>query len=122
MTTRVSLKSWVKSWVKAWLGPPVLVGRSSAETVVVSGAFTPFECVVPQSEIDDLRRRLRATRWPEDGTVPGRVQGLPLGEVRELCRYWADDYDWRAAERRLNAWPQVMVEIDGLPVHVLHAR
>ncbi len=86
------------------------------------GALTPFECVVPQPEIDDLRRRLRATRWPEDGTVPGRAQGLRLGEVRELCRYWADDYDWRAAERRLNAWPQVLVEVDELSFHVLHAR
>jgi len=88
----------------------------------VGDALIPFECAVPQPEIDDLRRRLRATRWPDDGTVPGRAQGLPLREVRELCRYWADDYDWRAAERRLNAWPQVLVEVDELSLHVLHAR
>jgi pimeloyl-ACP methyl ester carboxylesterase len=88
----------------------------------VSNALTPFECHVPQSDVDDVRRRLRATRWPEDATVPGRVQGLPRDEVRELCRYWAESYDWRAAERRLNAWPQVMVDLDGLPIHVVHAR
>jgi pimeloyl-ACP methyl ester carboxylesterase len=77
--------------------------------------------LVPQSEIDDLRGRLRATRWPDDCTVPGRVQGLPREEVQEHCRYWAESYDWRDAERRLNAWPQAMVEVDDLPIHVVHA-
>ncbi|MGN9908423.1 epoxide hydrolase family protein [Phytohabitans sp. LJ34] len=77
---------------------------------------------VPQSELDDLRDRLRRTRWPEPETVDDWSQGVPLAYLRDLCDHWATGYDWRRAESRLNAIPQLRVEIGGLGIHVLHAR
>src|SRR5579859_472592 len=83
---------------------------------------SPFRIDVPQAELADLRRRLRQTRWPEREPVDDWSQGVPLGYLRELCDYWADGYDWRAAEARLNAWPQFRTEIDGLDIHFIHVR
>ncbi len=85
-------------------------------------AVTRFRVHVPQPEIDDLRERLRRTRWPEPATVDDWSQGVPLAYLRELCTYWADGYDWRAAEARLNSFPQFRTEIDGLGIHFLHVR
>ena len=82
----------------------------------------PFRIDVPDDELADLRDRLRRTRWPEAETVDDWSQGIPLAYTRALCEYWADGYDWRATEARLNAHPQVRTEIDGLDIHVLHAR
>jgi epoxide hydrolase len=81
-----------------------------------------FRIEVPDSELDDLRERLLRTRWPEAETVDDWSQGVPLAYLRELCGYWADAYDWRATERRLNALPQFRTEIDGLGIHFLHVR
>lgn len=86
------------------------------------GETVPFWVEVADEVLDDLRRRLRATRWPEAQTVPDWSQGVPLDWVRDLCRYWADDYDWRATEARLNALPQFRTEVDGLWIHHLHVR
>jgi pimeloyl-ACP methyl ester carboxylesterase len=83
---------------------------------------TPFRIDVPQSTVDDLRDRLRRTRWPEPEPVGDWSQGVPLGRLRELCRHWAAGYDWRATERRLNAIPQCRTDIDGLSIHFLHVR
>ncbi|GLH98180.1 epoxide hydrolase N-terminal domain-containing protein [Phytohabitans aurantiacus] len=66
----------------------------------------PFQVQVPESDLDELRTRLARTRWPEPAPVPGWAQGVPLDVLRDLCRYWAQDYQWRAAEARLNAVPQ----------------
>lgn len=82
----------------------------------------PFRVAVGDEELDDLRRRLLATRWPERETVDDWSQGVPLGYMREICDYWTNEYDWRRAEARLNAFPQVRVEVDGLGFHVIHAR
>ncbi|MBB3087062.1 epoxide hydrolase family protein [Geodermatophilus sabuli] len=82
----------------------------------------PFTVDVPDQAVEDLRRRLRDTRWPEPATVDDWSQGVPLGYLRDLCGYWAEEYDWRARQARFNAVPQVVTEIDGLPVHVLHVR
>jgi hypothetical protein len=65
--------------------------------VTPNPAVTPFRVHVPQAEIDDLRERIRRTRWPEPETVDDWSQGVPLAYLRELCAYWAEDYDWRAA-------------------------
>lgn len=81
-----------------------------------------FRVHVPEADLDDLRTRLLRTRWPEPSPVPDWRQGIPLEVVQELCRYWLEDYDWRATEARLNAWPQYLVDVDGLDIHVLHAR
>ena len=67
----------------------------------------PFLLEVPETELADLRQRLRQTRWPGGARVR-RSQGVPLGHLRDLCGYWADGYDWRAAEARLNALPLIL--------------
>jgi pimeloyl-ACP methyl ester carboxylesterase len=88
----------------------------------VSDAIEAFRLDIPEDELDELRNRLRRTRWPEPETVDDWSQGVPLGYVEDLCRYWAQDYDWRATERRLNALPQFRTTIDGLGIHFLHIR
>ena len=75
----------------------------------------------PQADIDDLRRRLQATRWPEKETVADQTQGVPLATIQELVRYWANDYDFRRFEARLNARPAVP-DRDRRPRHPLHPR
>jgi pimeloyl-ACP methyl ester carboxylesterase len=87
-----------------------------------SVAIRPFRVEVPQAEIDELRRRLRATRWPEKETVRDQSQGVPLAAIQELVRYWATDYDFRRFEARLNAVPQFITEIDGLDIHFIHVK
>jgi pimeloyl-ACP methyl ester carboxylesterase len=88
----------------------------------VAAAITPFHLDVDQAQLDDLRERLRRTRWPRAETVEDWSQGVPLSYVQDLCEYWAEGYDWRKCERRLNAAPQFRTTIDGLDVHFLHAR
>jgi epoxide hydrolase len=88
----------------------------------VSAAITPFRLDVPEEQLEDLRARLALTRWPERETVADWSQGIPLAYVQELCRYWAEAYDWRRAEARLDAIGQFRTEIDGLGIHFLHAR
>ncbi|MDG4787997.1 epoxide hydrolase N-terminal domain-containing protein [Micromonospora sp. WMMD1102] len=84
--------------------------------------ITPYRIEVPEEQLVELRRRLAATRWPEPETVPDWSQGVPLRYLRELCRYWAEAYDWRATEARLNALPQYRTVVDGLGVHFAHVR
>jgi epoxide hydrolase len=81
-----------------------------------------FRIEVPEAELDYLRERLNAVRWPEHETVEDWSQGVPLDYMKELCAYWASAYDWRATEARLNALPQFRTEIDGLGIHFLHVR
>lgn len=82
----------------------------------------PFTVDIEQSELDALRLRLEQARWPETETVDDWSQGVPLEYLQRLCRYWATGYDWRRAESTLNAWPQLRTTIDGLGIHLLHAR
>jgi epoxide hydrolase len=82
---------------------------------------TRFRLAVPETALDDLRNRLRHTRWPEPETVDDWSQGVPLAYLRDLCAYWADGYDWRPTESRLNALSE-RTQIDGLGIHLLHAR
>jgi epoxide hydrolase len=81
---------------------------------------TPFTVEVPEAELDDLRERLDRTRWPDD--LPGPGYGIPGDVLRPLAAYWRDGYDWRAAEARLNAWPQFRTTIDGARIHFAHLR
>ncbi|WP_345761265.1 epoxide hydrolase family protein [Diaminobutyricibacter sp. McL0608] len=85
-------------------------------------SIRPFTVDVSQADVEDLRRRLQATRWPERETVSDQSQGVPLATVQELARYWADDYDMGRFQTRLNAVPQFLTEIDGLDIHFLHVR
>jgi pimeloyl-ACP methyl ester carboxylesterase len=84
--------------------------------------ITPFTIAVPDEALEDLRDRLRRTRWPEPATIPGWSQGVPLDYLRDLCGYWASEYDWRATEARLNSLGQFTAEIDGLPIWFIHVR
>jgi len=82
----------------------------------------PFRVEIPEQALDDLRRRIAATRWPSKELVTDRSQGVQLATVKELARYWITDYDWRACEKKLNALPQFTTEIDGVNVHFIHVR
>jgi microsomal epoxide hydrolase len=82
----------------------------------------PFRVQVPEADLDDLRRRLSNVRWPRELPEVGWTRGVPLGYLRELAEYWRTDYDWRAAEERLNQLPNFVTEIDGARVHFLHVR
>jgi pimeloyl-ACP methyl ester carboxylesterase len=84
--------------------------------------IAPYSVEVPEAELADLRQRLERTRWPPREPVDDWSQGVPLDYLRELCRYWAHDYDWRATEARLNALAQFRTEIDGVGIHFLHVR
>jgi epoxide hydrolase len=85
-------------------------------------AITPFRIAVADDVLDDLKSRLRHTRWPEAEPVEDWSQGVPLTWIREICRYWAEDYDWREREALLNRFAQFVTEIDGLAIHFLHVR
>jgi pimeloyl-ACP methyl ester carboxylesterase len=82
----------------------------------------PFTIAIPQPDVDDLADRLARTRWPDELPGVGWTRGVPLEFLKELAAYWADGYDWRAAEARLNAFPQFTTEIDGQRIHFLHVR
>jgi pimeloyl-ACP methyl ester carboxylesterase len=85
-------------------------------------SIRPFRINVAQSELDDLRGRILATKWPEPETVSDNSQGVPLDLMQDVARYWATDYDWRRCEARLNALPNFMTTIDGLDIHFIHVR
>jgi pimeloyl-ACP methyl ester carboxylesterase len=93
-----------------------------ARAATASDAIRQFNIDVPQAELDELRRRINATRWPERETVTDDSQGVPLAMIQDLARYWATDYDWRKCEAKLNALPQFLTEIDGLNIHFTHVR
>ncbi len=91
-------------------------------TVDTAIEIRPFHVEIPQEQLDELRRRIAATQWPEKETVDDESQGVPLAMMQELARYWATDYDWRNVEATLNALPQFLTEIDGLDIHFIHVR
>lgn len=84
--------------------------------------MTPYRIEIPEAELDDLRRRLAATRWPDPETPDDWSQGIPLNYVKDMCAYWQNEYDWRRRESWLNEMPQFTTEIDGLDFHFLHIR
>jgi pimeloyl-ACP methyl ester carboxylesterase len=91
-------------------------------TVETATDIRTFQVDVPQEQLDDLRRRIEATRWPTKELVDDRSQGVQLATMKELARYWTTDYDWRKAEAKLNALPQFTTEIDGVDIHFIHVR
>jgi len=102
--------------------PPGAGGRSSIATEEDAEAIRPFRVNVSDEELTDLKRRIKATRWPEKETVADQSQGVPLETIQELARYWAADYDWRKTESRINSYPNFITEIDGLDFHFIHVR
>ncbi len=105
----------------AALGIALLAGQgmpvSAGDT-----ALRPFQVHVPDAALVDLRRRIAETRWPDKETVADRSQGIQLGKLQEIVRYWGSDYDWRKVEARLNALPMFMTEIDGVDIHFIHVK
>ena len=82
----------------------------------------PFRVDLSQKDLDDLRQRIGATRWPSKELVDDRSQGVQLTTLQELARYWTTEYDLRRHESRLNALPQFTTQIDGVDIHFIHAR
>lgn len=95
---------------------------TAAVAADVKTAIRPFEFHAPQAELDDLKRRILATRWPEKEPVNDLTQGVPLATMKSLAQYWATDYDWRKVEAKLNSYPQFITEIDGLDIHFIHVK
>src|SRR5512133_3380655 len=93
-----------------------------SSTVDTAVEVRPFHVDIPEDKIDDLRRRIEATRLPSKELVEDRSQGVQLATLQELARYWATEYDWRNAEAKLNAVPQFLTEIDGVEIHFIHVR
>jgi pimeloyl-ACP methyl ester carboxylesterase len=91
-------------------------------TVETSTEITPFQVEIPADQIDDLRERIESTRWPSKELVDDSSQGVRLALLRELARYWLEDYDFGRIEARLNALPQYRTEIDGVQIHFIHVR
>jgi pimeloyl-ACP methyl ester carboxylesterase len=95
---------------------------TAAATKTAADVIRPFLVNFPQAALDDLRRRVAATKWPGRETVADETQGVQLATMQKLASYWAKDYDWRKVEARLNALPQFMTNIDGLDIHFIHVR
>ena len=93
-----------------------------SSTVGTATDIRPFRVAVPQEELDDLRRRIAAARWPSEELVNDRSQGVQSATIQALARYWTSEYDWRRCEARLNALPQFTTEIDGVEIHFVHVR
>jgi pimeloyl-ACP methyl ester carboxylesterase len=98
--------------------PATAADQAKAE----NGSIRPFEVDTPQEDLDDLRRRIAATRWPSEELVEDRSQGVQLATMQALADYWTSDYDWRKCEAKLNALPQFTTEIDGIDIHFIHVR
>ena len=101
-----------------YAGPMSARLREAADDTTIR----PYQFHAPESELDDLRHRIAATRWPDKETVADASQGVQLATIQKLARYWASEYDWRRVESKLNALPQFVTEIDGLDIHFIHVR
>ena len=96
--------------------------QPASEPVSDNIAIRPFQVDFPKNELADLRKRINATRWPEQELVTDGSHGVQLATIQKLANYWQTDYDWHKVEARLNALPQFMTEIDGVDIHFIHVR
>ena len=110
--------------VKAGIVAPFVATswRNAMGSAQASEPIVPFSYRASQGALDDLRRRLVDTRWPERETIDDWSEGVPLDRLRTLVEYWRDSHDWRRAETALNRFPQFRTELDGLGIHFIHAR
>jgi pimeloyl-ACP methyl ester carboxylesterase len=93
-----------------------------SSTIETAAEIRPFHVEIPEERIDDMQRRIEATRWPSKELVEDRSQGVQLEPLQKLARYWVTDYDLGRVEHRLNALPQFTTEIDGIEIHFIHVR
>jgi pimeloyl-ACP methyl ester carboxylesterase len=92
------------------------------EGTMPNDAIRPFRFEAPQADLDDLRKRITATKWPDREQVADATQGVQLATMQKLAQYWANEHDWRKCEARINAVPNFITEIDGLDIHFIHVR
>jgi pimeloyl-ACP methyl ester carboxylesterase len=104
---------------EAYAADAPLVGTTTATQ---DASIRPFKIEVPQAQLDDLRKRIALTRWPDKETVDDISQGIQLDRVQKLVKYWGTDYDWRKAESELNALPEFITKIDGVDIQFIHVR
>ncbi|MDR2270298.1 MAG: epoxide hydrolase [Sphingobacterium sp.] len=105
--------------------PAIVSAQNSKTTRTVSKTDTsirPFKINIPQSKLDELKRRIGETRFPDKETVHDESQGIQLAQLKELVTYWGKEYDWRKLEKKLNALPQYITKIDGLDIQFIHVR
>ena len=93
-----------------------------SKQAVGNNEIRPFQVDVPEAQLTELRKRIKATKWPDRETVGDQSQGVQLAMIQKLAHYWATEYDWRKVEARLKALPQFITEIDGLDIHFIHVR
>jgi pimeloyl-ACP methyl ester carboxylesterase len=96
--------------------------QRSEQAIDTTTAIRPFRFEAAEADLDEMRRRIRATRFPEKEPVADFSQGVPLAMMQKLARYWTTEYDWRKVEAKLNSYPQFITNIDGLDIHFLHVR
>ncbi len=101
---------------------PATATERRADETTDKTAIRPFRFEAADADLDEMRRRIKATRFPEKETVADPSQGVQLALIRALARYWATDYDWRKCEAKLNSYPNFITEIDGLDIHFMHIR
>src|SRR5262245_20950550 len=113
----------------------ILAGTMVAGAIAMQGTMTgssaqassaeairPFKVHFPQSDLDDLHRRILATKWPDHETVTDETQGVQFATMQKLAKYWATNYDWHKCEAKFNALPQFITKIDGVDIHFIHVR
>ena len=96
--------------------------QRGSEQTTDKTAIRPFHVKIPETELTNLRGRIKATKWPEQEPVADASQGVQLAMIQKLARYWGTEYDWRPCEAKLNAVPNFITEIDGLDIHFIHVR
>ena len=94
----------------------------STQATSASSDIRRIHVSFPEEQLADLRRRIKATKWPERENVPDDTQGVQLATMQALANYWANEYDWRKAEARINSYPQLVTNIDGLDIHFIHVK
>jgi pimeloyl-ACP methyl ester carboxylesterase len=116
--TMLATSAFAQATPQAASTAPSAVASHMAEDTSVR----PFRVHVAQKDLNELRRRIRETRWPDAETVPDQSQGIKLAKLKPLVDYWGEGYDWRKAEAKLNAYPQFVTRIDGVDIHFIHVR
>ena len=106
----------------ALMGEQTIIGVAATAEQRGDTSIRPFEFRASDEALAELRRRIKATQWPEKETVSDESQGVPLATMQDLARYWASDYDWRRAEAKLNGYPQFVTNIDELDIHFIHVK
>jgi len=121
-TTALLLSRWVLFLNGVAMAALAVLSPVTAAQGGGADAIRLFKVQVPQQALDDLRRRVNATRWPDRETVTDQSQGVQLERLQALVRYWGSDYDWRQIEAKLNALPQFVTTIDGIDIYFIHVR